>query len=122
MDMAFLLRAERLLERRPSDGIDYRVLVAALGAHQSASSTALAAAARRRCWQRDHGPLIELLAGGPAWREARRAQRGSFNRALATQRKGLSPARLPSHFSLPSTLARYRTGIEARLPGGQSSF
>lgn len=85
MDMAFLMRAERMLAREceQAPAIDHGILVAALASHQSASPTARAAAEARRCagdW-RGHHALAELLAGGPAWREARRAQRGSFHGA-----------------------------------------
>ena len=84
MDLAFLLRAERMLARQAASAIDHRVLVAALAAHQAASATARAA--RRRSdggWERPNAALAELLAGGPAWREARRVQRGSFHSGAA---------------------------------------
>ncbi|HEX9933394.1 MAG TPA: hypothetical protein VGB08_11180 [Allosphingosinicella sp.] len=83
MDHAFFLRAERMLAREPV-GIDYGMLVASLAAHQSASATARAARECRRAggFARSDA-LAELLAGGPAWRSARRAQRGSFRRAAA---------------------------------------
>jgi hypothetical protein len=80
MDLAFLMRAERMLERQPAAAIEHQLLVASLSAHQAASATARAAE-RRRCGgdrRRSGDALVELLAGGPAWREARRAQRGSF--------------------------------------------
>ena len=79
MDLAFLLRAERMLAREPVAAIDHGVLVAALAAHQAATPTARAAS-RTSAGARDAGndTLAELLAGGPAWREARKAQRGSF--------------------------------------------
>jgi hypothetical protein len=117
MDLAFLLMAERMLDRRSECGIDHQVLVATLAAHQQASATARAAfarTARRRAWDRRNEALVELLAGGPAWREAARVQCGTFNRRIAgrsaTVRQPMSPARLPSHFSLPSRLAGYRAG------------
>ncbi|HEX8527493.1 hypothetical protein [Allosphingosinicella sp.] len=126
MDMAFLVRAERLLDRRFQSGVDYGVLVATLAAHQSASPTGLAARARsggKRSWQRPNEALVELLVAGPEWREAGRVQSGSFNpgavRAASTARKGMSPARLPSHFSIPSALARYTGGSEAQAAWGQ---
>ncbi len=79
MDLAFFLRAERLLSRDAVPEIDHEMLVAALVAHQSGSATAKAARGPREAgWQRPHGALAELLAGGPAWHDARRAQRGSF--------------------------------------------
>jgi hypothetical protein len=81
MDHAFFLRAERMLAREPA-AIDHRMLVASLAAHQAASPTARAV--RTDCaigFDRPGEALAELLAGGPAWRTARRAQRGSFHRA-----------------------------------------
>jgi hypothetical protein len=126
MDLAFLLRAERMLDRGRPDGLDHGLLVAALGAYQSATATARAARARSRAWRAPQAPLVELLVGGASWREAARAQRGSFHRgfaaAPATDRKALSPPRLPSHFSLPSTLSPYSGACETRLPGGQGTF
>ena len=82
MDQAFFLRAERILARELVPAIDHGVLVAALAAHQAASPTARAAASRSGLayWERPNEALAELLAGGPAWREARQAQRGSFHR------------------------------------------
>jgi len=80
MDLAFLMRAERILERQPAPAIEHSLLVASLAAHQAASATARAAERRRRGgdWRHPGDALAELLACGPAWREARRAQRGSF--------------------------------------------
>jgi hypothetical protein len=81
MDLAFLRRAERLLARpAAAPAIDYGVLVATLAAHQSASATARAAAADTgaRRWREPRDALVELLAAGPAWRDAARAQCGSF--------------------------------------------
>jgi len=85
MDLAFLSRAERMLARDvAAPAIDYGVLVATLAAHQTASATARAAAAAdRRGWARPNDALAELLAAGPAWRQAARALRGSFNPRLA---------------------------------------
>ena len=81
MDLAFLMRAERMLERQPAPAIEHALLVASLSAHQAASATARAAERRRGGgdWRRPGDSLAELLSGGPAWREARRAQRGSFH-------------------------------------------
>jgi len=85
MDLAFLMRAERMLAREQTPPIDHGILVAALVVHQKASATARAAAEAQRSggdWRGRHRALAELLAGGPAWREARRAQRGSFHCGL----------------------------------------
>jgi hypothetical protein len=84
MDLAFLSRAERLLARpTAAPAIDYGVLVATLAAHQAASATARAAAADAgaRRWDEPRDALVELLAAGPAWRDACRAQGGCFRRA-----------------------------------------
>lgn len=69
----------------PPAAIDYGVLVATLSAHQAASATARAAlrAGTHQAWEQPQDALVELLAGGPGWREAKRGQRGSFNRAAA---------------------------------------
>ena len=87
MDLAFLSRADRMLGRsRAAPAIDYDVLVAMLAAHQAASATARAAAARAAGGRRLDAPqaaLAELLAAGPRWTEARRAQRGSFHPGAA---------------------------------------
>ena len=83
MDHSFLLRAERLLDRSAAaPAIDHSLLVAVLTAHQAATATARAAAraAGSPAWERPSDALVELLVGGPAWRAARRAQRGSFHR------------------------------------------
>ena len=84
MDLAFLRRAERMLARpAAAPAIDYGVLVATLAAHQAASATARATAScGRHCGRGWAGPgesLVELLVAGPAWREALRARRGSFD-------------------------------------------
>ena len=127
MDLAFFSRAERMLDRRPHGGVDYDLLLATLSAHQAASVTGRAVSAARgealRACDRPHAPLVELLAAGPAWREAKRAQRGMFHKGVArscasTSRKASSPARLPSHFSLPYRLPAYGSGTGARMPGG----
>ena len=83
MDLAFLSRAERMLARPDAaPAIDYGVLVATLAAHQAASATARAATshAGARRWEEPGDALVELLAAGPAWRDAARAQGGSFRR------------------------------------------
>ena len=130
MDLSFLLRAERLLDRRPHGGIDHGMLCAALAVHQAASATGRVAA-RETCprpgRRKPHDSLIDLLAGGARWAEAKRAQRGAFNPAIAhrsasTPRKGASPPRLPSHFRVPSRLAPYNPDIEAALPVGPRTF
>ncbi len=88
MDMAFLRRAERILEEREPARLEYSLLVAALSAQQSA----LIAARRRVTVRRpcavtaEDDPLVELLLAGPRWREAATRQRGCFSRAEAGRR------------------------------------
>ena len=88
MDMAFLRRAERMLEDRQPLQLDYGLLVATVSAQQ----TAIAAASVERVTFRarpgpvDDDPLIELLLAGPRWREAAVRQRGCFSRAEAGRR------------------------------------
>lgn len=87
MDMAFLQRASRMLERSESAPLDHRLLLAALalrtprpgerGPRQGGSERVQAA---------DEDPLVELLLAGPAWRQAQSAQRGCFSRAEAGRR------------------------------------
>ena len=88
MDMAFLRRAERILEEREPLRLDHQLLVAALAARQTAAVTAQEKAVvnRRRRNPRDEEPLVELLLAGPRWREAASRQRGCFSRAEAGRR------------------------------------
>lgn len=67
----------------PAEGADaampaYDMLVAALLSAQAASPAARAAA---RPLYPDGAALVALLAGGPDWRAAARAQGGRFSRA-----------------------------------------
>lgn len=82
MDLSFHLRAERLLNRAPQARVDYDVLVATLGAHQSQSATARAAAGAARA--RPANQVAELLLGGGDWEEAKRQRRGSFSPGSGT--------------------------------------
>ena len=88
MDMAFLRRAERILEEREPLRLDHQLLVAALAARQTAALTAQekVVVKRRERNKRDEDPLVELLLAGPRWREASIRQRGCFNRAEAGRR------------------------------------
>ena len=88
MDMAFLRRAERILEEREPIRLDYSLLVAALSAQHSAISAARprSLAQPPRVAAAEDDPLIELLLGGPRWREAATRQRGCFSRAEAGRR------------------------------------
>jgi hypothetical protein len=88
MDMAFLRRAERILEEREPLRLDHRLLLAALAARQTAAVTAQekVVVKRRERNKRDEDPLVELLLAGPRWREAASRQRGCFSRAEAGRR------------------------------------
>ena len=88
MDMAFLRRAERILEEREPLRLDHQLLVAALAARQTAAVTAQekVVVKRRGKNKRDEDPLVELLLAGPRWREAASRQRGCFSRAEAGRR------------------------------------
>jgi hypothetical protein len=86
MDLAFHLRAARMLDRETpagsEHGVDYDELVAALGAHQSRSRTAQAARGRTGTAAARSGPgeqVAEIVLGGGGWQEAKRAQGGSFH-------------------------------------------
>ena len=88
MDMAFLRRAERILEEREPLPLDYQLLVAALAAQQTVTvaGKARVEAGEAPVGRRDDDPLIELLLAGPRWREAALRQRGCFSRAEAGRR------------------------------------
>ena len=80
MDLAFFRRSQKKFASPAAAQLDYRVLVAMLEAIQS--STASARVARALSGEGGAAPhrssLVELILGGPAWREAIAAQRGSF--------------------------------------------
>jgi hypothetical protein len=90
MDLSFFRRAQMRFATGAPARLDYGVLVATLEAMQSASAAARAvrglggegAAAPRQ------DALVELLCGGPAWREALIAQGGCFNPAQAAALTG----------------------------------
>ena len=88
MDMAFLRRAERILEERHELRLDHALLVAALSAQQTASVAARpnGEAINLRTRTSEDDPLIEVVLGGPRWREAASRQKGCFNRAEAGRR------------------------------------
>ena len=89
MDMAFLRRAERILEERESLRLDHQLLVAALAAQQHTATVTVrsrSVAAAVRGGASDEDPLIEVLLAGPRWREAATRQRGCFSRAEAGRR------------------------------------
>jgi hypothetical protein len=84
MDLGFFRRAEALLAGHTAARVDFGMLVASLRLQQAASAAARAQAIGEAlpC---PEDPLAELLSGGPAWRQAAAALRGSFNTAQARQ-------------------------------------
>ena len=92
MDMAFLRRAERILEEREPIRLDHALLMVALSVQQSAIVGARprqgpqARARPPRAAVAEDDPLIELLLAGPRWREAANRQCGCFSRAEAGRR------------------------------------
>ena len=88
MDLSFFRRAQSRFASRAPARLDYGVLVATLEAAQSSSAAARTvrglAAAGMAAPRQD--ALVELLLGGPDWREAVAAQAGCFNRAQAMLR------------------------------------
>jgi len=87
MDMAFLQRAGRLLGESAPAPLDHKLLLAALSLcapRRAGPRPARGEACRVQ--PTDEDPLVELLLGGPAWRQATSAQRGCFSRAEAGRR------------------------------------
>ncbi len=87
MDLSFFRRAQMRFASRSAARLDYGVLIATLEAMQSASPTAKAV--RGLATERVAAPcsdsLVELLLGGPAWREAIAERSGCFNPRQARQ-------------------------------------
>jgi hypothetical protein len=92
MDLGFFRRAEALLAGRAATHVDYGMLVATLRVQQAASAAAQAQAIGEAppCPQ---DPLAVLLSGGPGWRQAAAALRGSFNPAQARESFNAAQAR-----------------------------
>ncbi|MDQ4087519.1 MAG: hypothetical protein M3177_05865 [Pseudomonadota bacterium] len=88
MDMAFLQRAERMLARGEPVRIDHAIFIATLAAQRQATVTIHLQVHPTSSRDREPAeePLVELLIGGPSWRQALRAQRGCFSRAEAGRR------------------------------------
>ena len=84
MDLGFLRRAEARFASRNAALLDFGMLVAMLRTQQAASPAA-AAQAIAFALPCPEDPLAELLSGGPAWRQAGAAMRGSFNPAYSRQ-------------------------------------
>lgn len=85
MDLSFFRRAEARFASRAAAPPDFGMLLASLRAQQ-AGSAAARAQGRLAAVPALPDPLAEILLVGPLWREARRAQRGTFNPGLARQR------------------------------------
>jgi hypothetical protein len=87
MDMAFLRRAQHMLAQHHPVRIDHSILVAALAAEREAHGAPirlhLPPPPETACGEE---PMVELLIGGPGWRQALWAQRGCFSRAEAGRR------------------------------------
>ncbi len=79
MDMAFFRRAERMLAPHAPARLDHALLLASLAARRAPPPCQPA----NECVE---DPLIEILLGGSAWRNASSAQCGCFNRAEAGRR------------------------------------
>jgi hypothetical protein len=86
MDLGFFRRARSAMADRSSATLDYGMLTAALQACQSTSVTARLQAKAPEPHPNTpvpEAPIVELLIGGPEWREAVDRQGGSFNAACA---------------------------------------
>ena len=85
MDLSFFRRAQLRFSARTPARLDYGVLVATLEAAQSTSAAARAVRGLgcQGALSQGDDPLVELLLGGPEWREALAAQGGCFNRRFA---------------------------------------
>lgn len=77
MDLGFFRRANASQVGHSAAGLDYELLVAALRALQATSVTARLQA--RNALGTGQQALVELLLGGPGWRDAIGQQGGSFN-------------------------------------------
>ena len=82
MDLSFSRRAQRRSPAGTAARMDYGMLVATLDAMRAATRPMAGVPFGAAAGQMSH-PLVELLLGGPSWREAAVAQGGSFNRAQA---------------------------------------
>ena len=84
MDLGFFRRGLPELRGRTSAGLDFGLLTASLHAYQAASVTARTHArsnGRGGSSASSQDALVEILLGGPRWREAVDAKGGSFNAA-----------------------------------------
>jgi aminoglycoside phosphotransferase (APT) family kinase protein len=88
MDQAFLLRAKRMLDQRPSAHLLYTEFAALAVARQETTPTAQA---HGRCEKAppepaDSAALATLLLGEPGWSNAVAGQSCCFSRAIAIRR------------------------------------
>ena len=85
MDLGFFRRGLPDADRQESARLDFGLLTASLQAYQASSVTARtqARSAEGRVSGCPQDPLVEILLGGPRWREAVDEQGGSFNLARA---------------------------------------
>ena len=81
MDLSFFRRAEAKFASRTPAALDFGMLVATLRTQRAAEESPRPV----RSVVRPADPLVEILLGGPSWREAVAAQRGSFNPRYAVQ-------------------------------------
>jgi hypothetical protein len=88
MDLGFFRRGLPNAARHSPAGLDYGVLTATLQAYQAASLTARTQKRSIALPACEQDALVEILLGGPRWREAVDAQGGSFNAAWASARGG----------------------------------
>jgi hypothetical protein len=89
MDLGSFRHSEPGPDEHAPVELDFSLLMAALQAFQASSATARAHAEPKSGGDEGrsgHEPLVELLVGGPKWREAVSEQGGSFNRFYARQR------------------------------------
>jgi hypothetical protein len=85
MDLGSFRHSEPEQRNSAAAPLDFVLLQTTLQAFQSASVTARVQAgpAPAKSPKCGHDPLVELLLGGPNWREAVGEQGGSFNRSYA---------------------------------------
>jgi hypothetical protein len=86
MDMAFLRRAERMLDERRAAPLDHSILLAAMAAARSNRALAAAPSQIGESVMAEGDAIAEIILAGPRWRKAVSAHRGSFSRAEAGRR------------------------------------
>ncbi|TXC62991.1 hypothetical protein FRZ32_04495 [Sphingosinicella ginsenosidimutans] len=84
--MAFLRRAERMLDERRAAPLDHSILLAAMAAGQSIRAGCPLPQAAAEGAMAEGDSIAEIVLAGPGWRRAVSAQRGSFSRAEAGRR------------------------------------